>query len=201
VIEIRRKFPVQKRAEQTVETLLDAAAQVLQEDGEAHFNTNRVAEAAGFSIGTLYQYFPNKGAIVAGLAARERVRIEAMVVKAVATANPRELEDAVRIVVRTLVTAFGGRRKVRKFVIVEMVRANLGPVAMKAFDDIGILFVHVLGERGAGEMRPLSKTGAFILTRAVMGAIRMAVLEDSDLLETPEFEDELVRLALRFLAP
>ena len=54
--EIKRKNPTQARAQQTVGTILDAAAQILQTEGEAHFNTNRVAEKAGFSIGTLYQY-------------------------------------------------------------------------------------------------------------------------------------------------
>ncbi|GDX39641.1 hypothetical protein LBMAG20_18560 [Methylocystaceae bacterium] len=58
--EIKRKIPTQARAQQTVGIILEAAAQILQFEGEAHFNTNRVAEKAGFSIGTLYQYFPRR---------------------------------------------------------------------------------------------------------------------------------------------
>ena len=77
--ELHRKTPVQERSKQTIETILDAATQVLQVEGEERFTTNRVAEKSGFSIGTLYQYFPNKNAIVEALAERERIAIEATV--------------------------------------------------------------------------------------------------------------------------
>ena len=75
-----RKSPTQARAEQTVDAILEAAAQILQSDGEERLNTNRIAERAGFSIGTLYQYFADKEAIVAALAERERDKILASIV-------------------------------------------------------------------------------------------------------------------------
>ncbi len=46
------------------ELILDASARVLEEDGPAGFNTNRVAERAGISVGSLYQYYPNKAALL-----------------------------------------------------------------------------------------------------------------------------------------
>jgi AcrR family transcriptional regulator len=65
-----RKLPKQARSEATVESLLQAAAQIFERHGYAAGTTNRIAERAGVSIGTLYQYFPNKDAILVALVYR-----------------------------------------------------------------------------------------------------------------------------------
>jgi AcrR family transcriptional regulator len=199
--ELHRKTPIQERSKQTIETILDAATQVLQVEGEERFTTNRVAEKSGFSIGTLYQYFPNKNAIVEALAERERIAIEATVAKAISKADPHEIEDVIRMVVRTAINAFGRRRKLRKFVIIQMIRLNLAPIVLKSIDKIGISVVKAIEVHGKGRVRPLSEAASFVLTRAIMGAIRSAVLEDRLILDSQDFENELVRLALRFLLP
>lgn len=67
-----RKTPRQHRSSTTVEAILDAAARVLDRESLAGFNTNRVAEVAGVSVGSLYQYFPNKSALVAALIDRHQ---------------------------------------------------------------------------------------------------------------------------------
>lgn len=59
-----RKRPRQARSSELVAVILEAAAQVLAQQGAARFTTARVAERAGVSIGSLYQYFPNKAAIL-----------------------------------------------------------------------------------------------------------------------------------------
>lgn len=59
-----RKQPKQARSSELVATILEAAAQVLAREGAQGFTTARVAERAGVSIGSLYQYFPNKAAIL-----------------------------------------------------------------------------------------------------------------------------------------
>src|SRR3954452_14177802 len=59
-----RKDPKQARSNQLVEAVLDAAVQVLMKEGAQRFTTARVAEKAGVSVGSLYQYFPNKAAIL-----------------------------------------------------------------------------------------------------------------------------------------
>jgi AcrR family transcriptional regulator len=59
-----RKQPKQARSEESVSVILQAAIQVLAKEGASRFTTARVAEKAGVSIGSLYQYFPNKAAIL-----------------------------------------------------------------------------------------------------------------------------------------
>lgn len=66
-----RKQPQQARSSQLVEAVLEAAAQVLAKEGAQRFTTARVAEKAGVAIGSLYQYFPNKAAILFRLQADE----------------------------------------------------------------------------------------------------------------------------------
>jgi AcrR family transcriptional regulator len=65
-----RKRPKQERSEATVEAILQAAAQIFERHGYAAGTTNRIADRAGVSIGSLYQYFPNKDAILVALVHR-----------------------------------------------------------------------------------------------------------------------------------
>ena len=63
----RRRRPVQERSRETVKAVLEAAAQVFERHGYAAGTTNRIAVRAGISVGSLYQYFPNKDAILVAL--------------------------------------------------------------------------------------------------------------------------------------
>ena len=65
-----RKTPRQARSQATVDRILDAAARFFDERGYRGTTTNHVAEAAGVSVGSLYQYFPNKDALLTALALR-----------------------------------------------------------------------------------------------------------------------------------
>jgi AcrR family transcriptional regulator len=80
-----RKKPRQQRSAETVKTILEAAARILAKESLAGFNTNRVAAVAGISVGSVYQYFPNKDAMIAALIEREHEQtinnIERMVEK------------------------------------------------------------------------------------------------------------------------
>jgi AcrR family transcriptional regulator len=73
-----RKQPAQRRASVTFEAIVEAAAHILREGGPHALTTNRVAVRAGVSIGSLYQYFPNKLAVVRALIEREVSRAEAL---------------------------------------------------------------------------------------------------------------------------
>ena len=66
-----RKTPSQKRSKSTVDDISEAAIQLLNTTGDSKFTTNHVAERAGVSIGSLYRYFPDKGAILRHIVRRE----------------------------------------------------------------------------------------------------------------------------------
>ncbi len=85
-----RKRPRQNRSRAAFEAMLEAAARILEAEGLEALTTNRVAERAGVSIGSLYQYFPNKAALLAELTRRERAALlEGL--DAVAADTPRGL--------------------------------------------------------------------------------------------------------------
>ncbi len=79
-----RRKAKQERARETVEAVLEAAARVLPESGYARATTNRIAEAAGVSVGTLYEYFANKEEVFDALIQRQ---LEA-IVSAIRSADP-----------------------------------------------------------------------------------------------------------------
>jgi len=70
-----RKLPNQKRSRETVDCILAATTRILERDGILALSTNRVAREAGVSIGSLYQYFPAKEALIAALV-EERLRVD-----------------------------------------------------------------------------------------------------------------------------
>lgn len=74
-----RRRPRQRRSRETVDAILEAAARVFAERGYSAGTTNRIAEAAGVSIGSLYEYFPNKDAVLIALAEQHVERMMASV--------------------------------------------------------------------------------------------------------------------------
>ena len=92
-----RKQPKQGRAVATVTAIVDAAARILTEDGYAAASTNRVAERAGVSIGSLYEYFPGKEAVFAELRKREGLKFYA---ELVAEPRPQQPREAISHLVR-----------------------------------------------------------------------------------------------------
>jgi AcrR family transcriptional regulator len=80
-----RKTPRQARARATVAAIVEAAARILAESGPRAVTTNRIAARAGVSIGSLYQYFPNRSAVLRALIERELAKAEA--------ARPAAIDD------------------------------------------------------------------------------------------------------------
>src|SRR5205807_46855 len=99
-VDLIRRKPRQVRALDTIEIILEATARILQKEGPAALNTNYIAERAGISVGTLYQYFANKEAILVAMARREIATDEAAVIKAMAEAAERNDIDPVRLAIR-----------------------------------------------------------------------------------------------------
>ena len=102
---IPRKSASQKRSQATVEALLDATARVLTREGYDRASTNRIAATAGVSVGSLYQYFPNKEALVAALVARHNREMLELLRHALKEVASLDLATAMREVVRAAVDA------------------------------------------------------------------------------------------------
>lgn len=92
-----RKAPRQSRSTATVACILEAATRILARDGLAGFNTNRVAEVAGVSVGSVYQYFPNKDALVAALVERAQDDLATGIESAIAACAERPLEESLAL--------------------------------------------------------------------------------------------------------
>ena len=91
-----RKTPRQARARTTVGAILEAAARILASGSAQALTTNRVAEVAGVSIGSLYQYFPNREAILAELIREKRARLAAALAQ---SEGPDQLAAMIRAAV------------------------------------------------------------------------------------------------------
>src|SRR5215467_1140795 len=102
-LEPKRRIPRQVRAEETVATILEGAAQILEAGGLAAFTTNAVAARAGVSIGTLYQYFADKQAILRAIAERELKATLATVAVAMRREGAVTPEERVRAIVRAMI--------------------------------------------------------------------------------------------------
>lgn len=91
-----RRRPRQARSRQTYADILTAAGDVLRSRGASGFTTNAVAERAGVSIGSLYQYVPGKEALLAALIRDMRKGMRADLVEAAARSKDRDLAGAIR---------------------------------------------------------------------------------------------------------
>jgi AcrR family transcriptional regulator len=98
-----RKRPVQRRSRLTVDVILEAAARVFADRGYAGATTNHIAERAGVSIGSLYQYFPNKEALVEEVRSRFGERLHTRLLELVGRLGGLDLREAIREWVVTLV--------------------------------------------------------------------------------------------------
>lgn len=197
-----RKKPSQTRALRTVDTLFEAAARILATEGEAGFTTNRIAQRAGFSIGTLYQYFPSKEAIAVAMVRRQRERVmrelEALLDRA--ARGECSAEDALRQYLRRLVDAFGRGQQAQRVLARLGWQLDAPALIVQAMDD-GVGRIREALARLADPALPVPDDATlYVLSRAVMGAVRSAAVEESAMLDDPRFEDALVRMAWALLA-
>ncbi|NUE94496.1 TetR/AcrR family transcriptional regulator [Acinetobacter seifertii] len=98
-----RKRPRQARSVTTFEAILEAAARILESLGFAGFNTNAVAELAGVSIGSLYQYFPSKDALIVELIRRERTKLSNHIVVAIQQHEAADLKEKLKLIIQAAV--------------------------------------------------------------------------------------------------
>ena len=98
-----RKRPRQARSMATFEAILEAAARILESLGFVGFNTNAVAELAGVSIGSLYQYFPSKDALIVELIRRERTKLSIHIFEAIQQNDAADLKEKLRLIIQAAV--------------------------------------------------------------------------------------------------
>jgi AcrR family transcriptional regulator len=198
-IENKRRIPRQARAAETVAAILEAAAQILEAGGLSAFTTNAVAERAGVSVGTLYQYFGDKTAILLSLAQQEFEKALDNVERALkAEAHPL-VEGRVRAMVRAIIHAFHGRQRARKAVLQAILAQGR---VMELMAPLAAFVARTSEQVGRGSqpvLPPLTPEQVFVLSRSMMGAIRAAVLEEQPFLGSRAFEDEVVRLVTAYL--
>ena len=101
----RRREPQQRRARDTVEAVLDAVVRILKLGGIQAVTTNRVAEVAGVSIGSIYQYFPDKRAIFAALHERHIREIDRVVESKLMQHTESPLDTLMRAMIEAMIDA------------------------------------------------------------------------------------------------
>jgi AcrR family transcriptional regulator len=197
--ETKRRIPRQARATETAATILEGAAQILEAGGLAGFTTNAVAERAGVSIGTLYQYFADKNAILVALAKQQVELGLADIARALSGEIDPTPTGRVRAMVRAAVHAFRGRQRARKAVMEAILTQGLHAELMVPV--VAFIARHgaLVGNTSQPIFATLTPLQLFVMSRAMIGVLRAAVLEEQPFFKSRPFEDELVRLVMAYL--
>jgi AcrR family transcriptional regulator len=197
-----RRRPSQSRAQETVGVIFEATMDVLARVGEANLTTNRIAERAGVSIGTLYQYFPTREAIIAEMLARHRAQIMAELEQQLsqlkrADAPPQDvLRKFIHLYVQTFAPSDPGLRGLMQLAWRLDQHRDLAHSLREAAERISVW----LQQLDHPQVQAPNPALAFVLTRSLAGTVRSAVLEQSSLLDSTAFEEELARVCWAILS-
>jgi AcrR family transcriptional regulator len=171
-----RKQPVQARSETTVLAIHEASIQVLLSIGYRKLTTTRVAERAGVSVGTLYQYFPNRQALIRAVLERYLMEMSASIQADCQTLRGRSLDEIARGLVDAMIAAKWRRLEVSRAMHeplvevggAELVRASAARGASLAAD-----LLRSCSEIGALDVEPL----AVFLVMACTSMLQAAFIE------------------------
>lgn len=181
----KRKKPSQKRALATIQAIREAALQVLEQGGLEKFSTTRVAERAGVSVGSLYQYFRDREELLDSLFRAELTETFLMIERKLTDA-PRE--ERARAIGRALIGAFsqiaGSQPMLVDLLLSSGRQAQVGGHVLELLRQLSGQIEHRV---------QLSSEAAFVLTRAVLGVVRSILLERTELAPT-KLEEQLVLL-------
>jgi AcrR family transcriptional regulator len=200
---VARRKPSQDRAQKTQLLIFETAAKLLEQDGLEGFNTNRLAQMSGFSVGTIYQYFADKRAILVALAQHEHERamqeVRRMLSSEFASFPAQDDFPRARAVVRAILQAFGGRQRAPRILLELALQSGSRPQFDSVVTPLTALLASgsVIGKEGHAVT--LTQTDAFVLTQSVMGVVRAALARDARLLRKPQFEEALVDLVTGFV--
>jgi AcrR family transcriptional regulator len=163
--------------------------------------TQRVADIAGFSIGAVYQYFPNKEGLVEALALRELTRLTSMMETVLE--NPAHFGTGVntRRMIRVMTEFIGERPRLYGILRAEWADAPTHTELAQGMRNYFALISNALKNENPelGE-RIASDEARFVLFRAISGVVLATSLERPEWLRTAAFEDQMVRLILGFIA-
>jgi AcrR family transcriptional regulator len=202
-----RKTPVQRRGVETRDRIVEAAARVFSRHGYAAGTTNRIAAEAGLSVGSLYQYFPNKDAIlvelvrrhVAAGAAAVRDALDAAVAGAAARGGHLDVEAALGAVVDAVIALHLDDPGLHQVLFEESPRPPEVLVELRVME-------RALVERAAAllaaapEVRVADPVlAARIAVVTVESLVHRVVATREPQVDVAAFRDELVRMVRRYL--
>ena len=193
-----RREPKQLRARQTVDAVLEATVRILRREGSDALTTNRIAEVAGVSIGSLYQYFPGKGAIFSALHRRHIEEIDRMIHAELTRHAASSLETLIGALVTAMIDAHAGDPELYELMATQI------PHRADATEDFAVrlhgAFRMAVGSRmhKKSQQRDLDKT-VFIVTNMVETLSHGAALRRPAGVSLGEAKEEAVRAIVAYL--
>jgi AcrR family transcriptional regulator len=183
-----------------LETILQAATRVLIREGYTRTTTNRVAAVAGISVGSLYQYFPSKDALVVELLRRHRegmLGVLAGHLDALSETTP--VETVVRTLVRAMLEAHGVNPRLHRVMIEEVLRKDARAEVGDFEPRVEQLLANALHKHQDRLRIRNVDLAAFILVRMMLGVAHAAVVDHPERARDPRLADELGDIVLRYL--
>jgi AcrR family transcriptional regulator len=194
-----RKRPRQARSRATVDSVLEATARVLVKRGFDGLTTNLVAEAAGVSIGSLYQYFPNKSALVGALIEKHVDGMTSLALSELTRVAQLPMPEAIRSVIEVMIRAHAVSPELHR-VLTEQV-PRVGRMAkLREIEAITHRMVAgLLASRRAELAIEDPDMAAFVLVSAIEAITHRAALFSPELLRDPRLVDETCAMVRRYL--
>ena len=191
----QRKQPTQDRSTATVEAIVEAAIRILRTDGWARLTTTRVAERAGVSVGSLYQYFPNREAIAVEIV-RQRTRAFLDAVVAVDLAGVTNLDEASR---RAMTVFLAEKRRTLDLSLA--LRDTLPEVqGRQAILEEARVYVPALQTKFAGAAGAMLDAARLAMAlAAIEGTVWEALAQDPGVLDNPATVPLLARVFMAAL--
>jgi AcrR family transcriptional regulator len=182
-----------------VESILSAAARVFVREGYARASTNRIAAAAGISVGSLYQYFPGKDAIAVALLRRHRARVVETVARHLADIEEASLEVRVRELFKALLEAQGLDPGLHRVLIEHVLRTSARAEMIGFEDRLEAVVVEKLRDAREDILATDLELAAFVLVRTVIALTHAAVVDRPDYAKDPRLVREVTRMIVGYL--
>ena len=193
-----RRRPKQRRARDTVEAVLDAVIRLLKREGPAAITTNRIAEVAGVSIGSVYQYFPDKRAIFTALHTRHVEQIDRVIQSTLVKHAASSMEELLRAMIEAMVDAHTPDPELYELLFAAVPHKADGTREFAV--RLHGAFLLALSAR-AYELKNRGDLNrvAFIVTNMVEALSHAAVLRRPATLSLAEAKEEVVKAVLAYL--